>query len=168
LALAAGRLLATLADERREGRTMGPLADWDPFRSLRRRTDFLETPLRDVFVAPAPGGGGGLFEPPAEVAESKGEVTIRLEVPGVDKDQLTIAVDDDLLTVRGEVRRDTEETDKSFYRQEIRYGAFQRSLPLPAEVDAERAKAELKNGILKITLPKSQQPRAHQIKIAGA
>ena len=78
--------------------------------------------------------------------------------------QLTVA--DDRLTVRGETRKEQEEKKKHYYRQEIRYGAFQRSVGLPVEVDAAKAKAELKNGLLTVTLPKSSQPKAREVKVA--
>jgi hypothetical protein len=82
---------------------------------------------------------------------------VKLEVPGVDKDQITISVTDDVLTVRGEVRKESEEKKKNFYRQEIRYGSFERILGLPAEVDGAKAAAKLKNGLLEITLPKAKR-----------
>ena len=138
------------------------LALWDPFRTMRRDEPFDDL-FRELFRRSGEGGG---FEPAAEVAESDGEVTVKLQVPGVEKDQLTISVADDVLTVRGEVRKETEEKRKNYLRQEIRYGTFQRSVGLPVEVDAARTTAELKNGVLKVTLPKSRQPKAQHIKIA--
>jgi HSP20 family protein len=135
---------------------------WDPFRALRRRDDAFEDLVRDVFGRE----GAGALEPPVEVAESDGEVTVKMLVPGVEKDQLQVAIDEDVLTVRGEVRKEHEEKKKSYYRQEIRYGAFQRAVRLPAEVEAAKATADLKNGTLKITLPKAKQTKAQQIKVA--
>jgi HSP20 family protein len=91
-----------------------------------------------------------------------------MEVPGVEKDQIQLTVSDDVLTVRGETRKESEEKRKNYYREEIRYGAFQRTVPLPVEVDGAKASAELKNGVLKITLPKSKQTKAHEVKVAVA
>src|SRR3990170_386687 len=128
------------------------LIPWEPFRALRRRDDAFEELFRDFFRRP-------IFEeaaivPAAEVAESNGEVTVKIEVPGVEKDQIQLTVSDDVLTVRGETRKQSEEKKKNYYREEIRYGAFQRTVPLPVEVDGAKASAELKNGVLKVTLPK--------------
>jgi HSP20 family protein len=134
---------------------------WDPFRGLRRREDLFEDLFRDVFGRGEP----ALMEPPAEVAESEDEVTVKMAVPGVEKDQLQISVSDSMLSVRGETRKETEEKKKNYYRQEIRYGAFQRAVGLPAEVDADKAKADLKNGMLTVTLPKAKQAKARQIKV---
>ena len=103
--------------------------------------------------------------PAAEVAESDGEVTVKMEIPGVEKDQVQLTVSDDALTVRGETRKETEERKKRYYRQEIRYGSFQWTVPLPVEVDAAKASATLKNGRLEVTLPKSKQPKAHDVKV---
>jgi HSP20 family protein len=141
---------------------MSSLMKWDPFSALRRRDDSFDDLMRDFFGREA----GGALEPPAEVAESDGEITVKLLVPGVEKDQIQVTVDEDVLTVRGEVRKEQEEKKKSYYRQEIRYGAFQRAVRLPAEVEGTKATADLKNGTLKITLPKSKQPKAQQIKVA--
>jgi len=141
------------------------LIRWEPFRALRRRDDVFDELFREVFGRPI-FEEGEVVEPAVEVAESDGEVIVKMEVPGVEKDQLHLTVSDDRLTVRGEARKESEEKRKNYFRQEIRYGAFQRSIPLPVEVDAAKASAELKNGMLKIALPKSKQPKAQEIKVA--
>jgi HSP20 family protein len=141
---------------------MSSLMTWDPFRALRRRDDTFEELMRDMLGREE----AGSLEPPVEVSEAENEITVKMLVPGVEKDQLQVAIDEDVLTVRGEVRKEKEEKKKSYYRQEIRYGAFQRAVRLPAEVEAAKAAAELKNGTLQITLPKSKQPKAQQIKVA--
>jgi HSP20 family protein len=147
-------------DPHERRRAMSSLTSWDPFRRLSRR-DAFEDLFRDAF-----GRGEEGLEPPVEVAEGEKDVTVKMLVPGVDKEQLQVAIDDDVLTVRGEVRKEEEEKKKNYYRQEIRYGAFQRAVRLPAEVEAGRATAALKNGTLTVTLPKATQPKAHQVKVA--
>jgi HSP20 family protein len=141
------------------------LIRWEPFRALRRRDEAFDELFRDFFRRPILEDGEAL-EPAVEMAESDGEVTVKMQVPGVEKDQLHLTVADDRLTVRGETRKESEEKRKNYYSQEIRYGAFQRSIPLPAEVDAAKAIAGLRNGVLKVTLPKSKQPKAQEIKVA--
>ncbi len=141
------------------------LIPWEPFHALRRRDDAFDELFREFFRRPM-FEGEDVIEPAVEVAESDGEVTVKMEVPGVEKDKLHLTVSDDRLTVRGEARKESEEKRKNYYRQEIRYGAFQRSVALPVEVDAAKASAELKNGMLKITLPKSKQPKAQEVKVA--
>ena len=141
------------------------LIPWEPLRALRRRDDVFDQLFREFFRRPMI-EEGELLEPAVDVAESDGDVIVKMEVPGVEEDQLHLTVSDDHLTVRGEMRKESEEKRKNYYRQEIRYGAFQRSVPLPVEVDATKAHAELKNGMLKIALPKSKQPKAQEIKVA--
>ena len=147
---------------------MALLAPWEPFRTLHRREDAFDELFRELLRRPGFEGDEPVLAPPVEMAESDGEVIVKLEIPGVEKDKLQLTVADDHLTVRGEVHKDGEEKGKHYYRREIHYGAFQRSIPLPVEVDATKATAELKHGMLKITLPKSKQPKAREIKVAVA
>jgi HSP20 family protein len=142
---------------------MASLSRWDPFRMLARG----DQPLEDVFRELFQREDGGL-QPAAEVSEAGDEVTVKLTVPGVDKDQLQITVQDDTVSVRGEVKQEKEEKKKSYYRKEIRYGAFQRTVPLPTEVQADGAHAELKNGVLTITLHKSAEQKARTVPVTGA
>jgi HSP20 family protein len=143
---------------------MMSLIPWQPFRTLGRRDDVFDELFRELSRRPML--EDDLLEPSVDVAESDGDVVVRMEVPGVEKDQLHVTVADDHLTVRGENRKEKEEKRKNYYRQEIRYGAFQRSVPLPVEVDAAKAHAKLKNGMLEIAVPKSKQPKAQEIKVA--
>jgi HSP20 family protein len=142
---------------------MSALTNWNPFRALERREDAFEDLMREFF-----GKEGDTSMPPVDVAESENELTVKMAVPGVEKDQITISVDDHTLNVRGESRKESEEKKKNYYRQEIRYGSFARTVRLPAEVDASKAAADLKNGMLSIRLPKSKSPKAQQIKITAA
>jgi HSP20 family protein len=142
---------------------MFSLIPWEPFRAVRRRDDVFDDMFREFFRRTE---DGGIAAPAVEVAESDGDVTVKMEVPGVEKEQINLTVSDDTLMVRGETRKETEEKKKNYYRQEIRYGSFQRAVPLPVEVDASKAKAELKSGMLKVTLPKSAQPKAREVKVA--
>jgi HSP20 family protein len=130
---------------------------------LRRRDDAFDEFVRGFFAR----GESEIIEPSADVAESNGEVTVKMAIPGVDKEQIHISVDDGVLDVHGETRKETEEKKKNYYRQEIRYGAFRRTVTLPTAVDVDKANAKLKDGILTITMPKSKAPKGHQIKIAA-
>jgi HSP20 family protein len=142
---------------------MSALTHWSPFRSIEGREDAFQDLVREFFGKPE-----GELMPPVDVAESDVEVTVKMAVPGVDKDHISISVDDQVLSVRGESKKETEEKKKNYYRQEIHYGSFARAVRLPAEVDAGKTAAELKNGMLKITLPKSKTPKAQSIKINAA
>jgi len=142
---------------------MASLDRWDPFRMLRRGDDGLEELFRDLFQRDST-----LLQPAAEVSETDGQVTVKMTVPGVDKDQLQITVQEGTVSVRGEVKQEHTEKKQSFHRQEIRYGAFQRTVALPVDVDADGAHADLKNGVLTITLPKSRQQKAHSVPVSAS
>jgi HSP20 family protein len=142
---------------------MASLAHWDPFRALRRKDDAFDEFVREFFAR----GESEMIEPSADVAESNGEVTVKMAIPGIDKEQIHISVDDGVLDVHGETRKETEEKKKNYYRQEIRYGAFRRTITLPTAVDVDKADAKLKDGILTITMPKSKATKGHQIKVAA-
>jgi HSP20 family protein len=143
---------------------MKALTRWRPPRAPARRGELFEDFFREFFGPPEMEAGA--IEPAVEVAESDGEVTVKLEVPGVPKDQIEVSVTENEVTVRGETRKETEEKKKDYHRQEIRYGAFQRTVSLPAEVDAAKAAAELKDGILRITLPKAAHAKARRVDVS--
>ncbi len=139
------------------------LTHWDPFRALRRREETIDDLFREFFAR----SESEVIEPLADVAESDAEVTVKMAIPGVDKDQIQISVDNGMLDVHGETRKESEEKKKNYYRQEIRYGAFRRAVTLPAAVDVDKAAATLKDGMLTITMPKSKAAKGHHIKIAA-
>ncbi|MCC6849675.1 MAG: Hsp20/alpha crystallin family protein [Deltaproteobacteria bacterium] len=145
---------------------MSTLTHWNPFRALERREDVFDDFMREFFGKAGRDEVG--FAPPVEVAEAEKDVTVTMAVPGVEKDALHIAVDDRVLTVRGEHRKESEEKKREYHRQEIHYGSFVRSVGLPAEVDAGTAEADLKNGMLKIRLPKTANPKERRIQVKTA
>lgn len=102
-----------------------------------------------------------------DVFEDDTKVVVRLEVPGMEKEQFDIQVQDNSLLVSGEKRFEREQTEGRYRTFECAYGSFQRSIRLPAPVKSEEAKANYRNGILRIELPKEKQekPRARAIKI---
>jgi HSP20 family protein len=140
------------------------LIRWDPLRAFRQRDGFLEDFLHDIM----PHAEGEFLQPPAEVAEANDSVTVKMLIPGVDKDHVKVTVDDGVLTVRGEFEEEKKEERKDFYRQEIRYGAFRRAVPLPVEVDGDKAEARLRDGMLMVTIPKCTESAARTIPIEVA
>ncbi|NYZ14860.1 Hsp20/alpha crystallin family protein [Azospirillum sp. RWY-5-1] len=102
------------------------------------------------------GGDAGAIIPPADVEETEGEYRVVLDVPGLDETNVEVGVQDDVLSIRAEKREESEEKDKNRYLSERRYGVCARTFRLPANVDRERIAAGMKNGVLTITLPKSE------------
>ncbi len=118
-----------------------------------------------------PFGAQGLasaFAPSIDVHELDHEILVEAELPGLDPKDIDIRVENNVLTVRGERRVEDEATRGQAHRQELFYGTFARSIALPATIDQDAVKAELKDGILRLHLPKTERARARQIPIEGA
>jgi HSP20 family protein len=107
----------------------------------------------------------GAWEPAVEVADTKDAVVVKAQVPGISKDNLQVNVTDDTLTLKGEMKEEEKKEEKNYVRREFRYGAFSRTVTLPAAVQADKAQAQLKEGVLEITIPKSEQAKVKQIPI---
>ncbi|UCE25668.1 MAG: Hsp20/alpha crystallin family protein [Candidatus Zixiibacteriota bacterium] len=105
------------------------------------------------------------FVPRVDIVDSEENVTMRFEVPGMDKDNFKISVKDKVLSVSGERKSETEEKGKNFIRTEIRSGSFCRSFTLPETIDSEKVKADYKNGILELTLAKREEAKPKEIEV---
>lgn len=103
--------------------------------------------------------------PRLDVIDRDNEVVIRAEVPGVNKEDIQISLSGNRMTIKGETRHEEKEEKGDYYRCEISRGAFARTVSLPADVDDAKAKAEMRDGMLEITLPKVEQARKRDIKI---
>ena len=104
----------------------------------------------------------------SEVRETDDAVVVGLEIPGMEADDFNIDVVDDHLVVRGEKRVDREETRGRFYVMERAYGHFERTVPLPAPVDPQGARARYRKGVLTVTLPKNPRAMGRRIPVQGA
>jgi len=95
--------------------------------------------------------------PKIDVKDKAKEIIVEAELPGLDQNDIHVQVEDDVLTIRGEKRQEKEEEKGDFYHSERYYGSFHRVIPLPDEVDKEKAKASYRRGVLKIKLPKKPE-----------
>jgi HSP20 family protein len=93
------------------------------------------------------------WAPDVEMFERGGELVIRADIPGMRREDVTIEVTDEEITLRGERKEEKEEKREGFYRAERAYGSFSRTLPLPEGVTADKAKATVKDGVLEVTMP---------------
>ncbi len=109
----------------------------------------------------------GRGRPAVNVWEGEGSILVELEVPGLKSDQLEISVVGEELSIKVE-RPDVERENVTYHRRERPVGSFSRVLRLPSEVDADRVEAELRNGVLTITLPKAESARPRKIQVASA
>jgi HSP20 family protein len=107
----------------------------------------------------------GAWVPPIDVQETKKDVVVMMDIPAIDPKEVSISIMEDRLTVKGERKREEEAKEVDYYRSERIYGSFQRIIQLPSEVVGDKAKASYKDGVLKITIPKSQKAVPKEVKI---
>ena len=131
----------------------------EPFWSLHREMNRLfEDFAHGLDLAPALGYEG--FGPRVDVRETDDTVLVEAEMPGLEEKDFELTLTQSALTLRGEKRREHEEKG-SIYRYERSYGSFERTIPLPCEVEADQVKATYRNGVLNVTLPKTESARTN-------
>ena len=106
-----------------------------------------------------------MLKPALDIAETEHAYVVHAELPGVAKDDVTITIENGTLMLTGEKKREVEQKDKGWHRIERSYGSFQRTLSLPKGVDADHADAAFKDGVLTITIPKSDQAKPKTLKV---
>jgi HSP20 family protein len=106
------------------------------------------------------------WTPVLDVAEDKDSFTVRAELPGLRREDIDVSLHDGALVLTGERKVETESEDTTVHRRERFYGKFQRVLALPAAVNADKVKAQFKDGVLTITLPKSEEAKPKQIDVS--
>ena len=110
----------------------------------------------------------GTFVPPVDVYEDEHKLVLKLEIPGVNEEELDIRMENNLLLVKGERKFEKEEKEENFHRIERRYGSFERSFRLPNTVDGDKAEGNYDKGILTIALVKRPEAKPKQIKIGSS
>lgn len=138
---------------------MNGLIRWSPFLDSFEDMDKM---LGEF--SPALRGGAG-FMPAVDMYEDKDNVIVETELAGIDPEKVDIAIENDVLTIKGESEKKREVDDKNYYRKEIKRGNFYRSVPLPAHVNGDKASAVADDGVLKISIPKAPETKPKTIKI---
>jgi HSP20 family protein len=149
---------------------MTALMRWDPFRELEEMSDRLNR----MVTRPATRTNGkesltvADWMPTVDISETDGEYVIKAELPEVKKDDVKVTLEDGILTIQGERRREKDEKTTKYHRVERSYGSFARSFSLPDQVDENGVKADYKDGMLNLRIPKSEKakPRAIEVKVA--
>ncbi|MGQ9570846.1 MAG: Hsp20/alpha crystallin family protein [Thermodesulfovibrionales bacterium] len=147
------------------------IVKWSPFRELEtmRRDmeklfgEFFE-PRRRWLSTFEP----GVIVPNVDIYDRKNEIVVKVELPGVEKENIDLTITENNLTIKGDRKREEDIKEEDFYSREISYGNFTRSITLPADVDNSKAKATFKNGILEIILPKKEEAKPKEIKVEVA
>ena len=107
----------------------------------------------------------GEWLPALDMTETANELVMKAEMPGLEPKDIDISLSDGMLTIKGEKKQEREEKEENYHLIERSYGAFARSIQLPAEVDSEKITASYKNGVLRIVLPKSEEAKKKEFKI---
>ena len=146
---------------------------YEPFKSLHQEIDRVFDSFTEALPwagRNASGNGFGRLSPQIDLSETDKAVDVAVELPGVDEKDIDVTVTDEILTIKGEKKAETEDKGKDYHVVERSYGTFQRILALPCEVEADKVDAKFDNGVLKISLPKSPEAKSksHKIKITSA
>jgi HSP20 family protein len=146
----------------RSGSGNMPVQVTDPFTALRQE-------MND-WISNVWGGNGGAstsYAPALDVSEKENNFELRVDIPGMDPKDLDIQVRGNTVTITGQRKDEREEKGKTWHRVERRTGSFSRTITLPCEIDEKEVAAEYTNGVLSVTLPKSEQARPRKINIKG-
>jgi HSP20 family protein len=141
------------------------LEKWQPAREI----ESLQHEMNRMFEQLMHVGNGVskelTFIPSVEIEDTADEIRLKLEVPGMEAKDLDIEVMDDAVKIKGERKAESKTEEKGVVRSEFHYGSFERIVPLPIHVQGEKAKAEYKDGILSLSLPKSEEEKKKVVKI---
>jgi HSP20 family protein len=142
------------------------LSKWDPARDLAAFKKAFSDMFDDFWshknfalsVPSLSNWAKGIWQPAVDIHENKKDLVISASLAGLKKEDIKVDIDEDVITISGEKKEEKEQEDKNYYRREQSYGSFQRSIKLPDYVDADKAKAAYKNGVLEIKIPKIAKP----------
>jgi HSP20 family protein len=146
---------------------------WEPFRDLVSLQERMNRLFDESFRSRAGAGAGqddewalgGTWAPAVDIYEQDGNIVLKAELPGVDPKDVDIRVENNVLTLRGERKLENDVKKENYHRVERTYGSFSRSFTLPNVVDTEKIKAEYKDGVLRVVLPKREEAKPKQISI---
>lgn len=142
------------------------LVRWQPFREI----ESLHSVMNRMFDGMMPTGNGSFnsgisFMPPAEMNETPEAIHLKLEVPGLEASDLDIKVTSEAVSVKGERKSESKTEENGVTRSEFRYGSFRRVIPLPTKIQNDKVEAEYKDGILNLTLPKTEAEKNKVVKV---
>ena len=144
---------------------MSNLIRWEPAREMMTLREAMDRLFDDAFTRPFSLSGNNWSIPAVDMYQTDNEVVVKAALPGIKADEVQINVTGEVLTLKGETKQENETKEKAYHIREQRWGAFERSLVLPTEVVADKAKADFENGILTITLPKADEVKPKTINI---
>ena len=142
------------------------LQRWEPFRDMRRMDEMMNRIRRGHYR-----DGYGVtnrWAVPLDVVEEDDKIIVRATLPGVDADDIDVTLENDVLTINGETKTETEEHEETYLVRERRIGKFHRTLRLPDTVDSEKVETKYENGVVEITFPKTEAKKARRLSVKAA
>ena len=146
---------------------MATLVRWDPFREIASLQNDMSRLMGAFTGTEGNGQTGRTWVPAVDMWETENALVYAFDLPGVDKDKINVELEDDTLTVTAERERSQEVSKEGFYRFERRYGSFSRGVRLPQGVSEDSIKADYRDGVLEIRVPKPEEPKPRRIQIGG-
>ncbi|HMX17826.1 MAG TPA: Hsp20/alpha crystallin family protein [Anaerolineales bacterium] len=144
---------------------MSNLIRWEPAREMMTLREAMDRLFDDAFTRPLSIAGNGWAVPAVDMYQTDNEVVVKAALPGMKADDVQLNVTGEVLTIKGEIKQKDELKEKAYHLREQRWGSFERSVILPTDVVADKAKADFENGILTITLPKAEEAKPKSISI---
>ena len=143
----------------------GSIARWEPFRDVSDIQQEVNRLFDSFFGRPAMQTTERMWVPSVDMYETKDDLYVTFELPGIREKEVSVSITNDVLTVKGERKWDKEVKDEAYHRLERVYGKFERAVPLPMPVQADKVKATYRDGVLEIKLPKAEEVKPKEIKI---
>ncbi len=137
-------------------------SSWNSMRSLQQEINAL---FNDDFFPASTGLFDRTYSPAVDVVENTGNYVILCELPGLTNEDVDVQIADNVLTIKGEKKENTEHSEKHCYKKESWYGSFQRTISMPSGIDSTGIEGQLENGILQITIPKKEETKPRQISV---
>lgn len=144
---------------------MRDVTRWTPFEDMLSLRDAVGQLLEDSVVRPASRSTSGALMPALDLAESSDAYYVELSVPGFTPENLDITVQENVLTVSGEIKQQEQRQDRTYHRVERRHGSFTRSVTFPTNIKADAISASCSNGILSIEIPKAEEVKPRKISV---
>ena len=167
--------MSNMSKEKMKENEKREVAPWRPFSELARMEREMERMFGDFWTRPWFGLGWprrfrafedpGTRAPAVEIFEEKDDVVVKAELPGMKKEDLDLNISENLLTIKGEKKKEEEVKEKGYYYSERSYGSFTRTVELPKEVQTDKVRASFKDGVLEIRVPKTEEAKRKEVKI---
>lgn len=165
--------------EKSQGKGVREITPWRPLsemaQQIARMEREMERTFEDFLGRPGFGLGWprrwrsweelGIRGPAIEVYEEKDDVVVKAELPGMKRENLELNISDNLLTIRGEKKKEEEVKEKGYYYSERSYGSFTRTVEIPKGIQADKIRASFKDGVLEVRLPKTEEAKRKEVKI---